>query len=707
MKIRIGIDVGGTFTHAVAIDNDSLAIAAKACRPTTHRGPEGVARGIWECLEALLETGKFAAGDVVFVAHSTTQATNALLEGDVAAVGLVGIGDGAAGAQAKRELSFSSVSLQGDKEIPVRPLFLKPEEIEKGIPEFAAGEGKELGAFVVAEPFGVDDPAREKRAVAVFSSLGLPATASHEVSGLYGLKARARTSVVNASILPKMMEVAEKTQAAVDRLGLAPTLTIMRSDGGVMTAAGMKKTPILTILSGPAAGVSAAVLYEKIANGLFVEIGGTSTDISAIVNGKPQVKQAVVGGNVLYLKTLDVRTVGVAGGSMIRISGGKFRDAGPRSAHIAGLGYACFSDPAGWADPRVKFISPIAGDPRDYAAIETGGGVLAVTTTCAANALGMLDESDYSRGNAAAARKAFELLAAGMGAGAEELARQVIEAAAGKIERVCRELMKEYPVEAAQLVVVGGGGGASVLAPAAARKLSLKYRKSKDPEVISAVGAGMALMKTVLEKSLVDPTDGDIRAIRAQAISSLVESGADPDKIEVEIEVDRQKNVVRASATGATALTANRSQDKIDAAGALAAAKETLGGDFSLETVFDDGACFVVRGRTEKKGFLGLGKKVASPVVVVDSHGLARLTLRNADVHTADRGGCIGALEKAIAAGTVYSDGGEKPPAAYVVFGARIADLSKLADPGKMKELAAMEIAEHPGSEKFCILIAR
>ena len=138
----------------------------------------------------------------------------------------------------------------------------------------------------------------------------------------------------------------------------------MRGDGGVMEISEMKKRPVLTMLSGPAASVMGSLMYLRASNGVYFEVGGTTTNIGVIKDGRPAIDYSVVGGHRTYISSLDVRVLGVAGGSMVRADKDGVKDVGPRSAHIAGLDYAVFIPEEEIVDPKVVFFSPKEGDRR-------------------------------------------------------------------------------------------------------------------------------------------------------------------------------------------------------------------------------------------------------------------------------------------------------------------------------------------------------
>ena len=286
-QVRVGIDVGGTFTDVVVIDHATREVISQLKVPTTHDATEGVALGIINAINRALSVLNIAPEDVVFIAHSTTQATNALLEGDVAKVGILGIGNGLEGMKAKMDTKIPNIELAPNRFLNAEHSFFSTKNIsEKYIEkQILAFKNKGVEVIVSSEAFGVDNPENEVFISEKARKMGILATSGHEVSSLYGLRTRTRTAVINAAILPRMIHTATMTDACVKQAGITAPLMIMRSDGGVMSVEEVHRRPIMTMLSGPAAGIAGALMHERISDGIFIEVGGTSADIS-VIRGK-------------------------------------------------------------------------------------------------------------------------------------------------------------------------------------------------------------------------------------------------------------------------------------------------------------------------------------------------------------------------------------------------------------------------------------
>jgi len=554
--VRVGIDVGGTHTKAVAIDNDTHEIIGKSSVMTSHDNELGVSAGVVECFEILLNANNISPDEVIFIAHSTTQATNALLEGDVADVGIIGMGAGGLeGYLSKKQTKIDDIDLGTGKIIKVYHTYLKKkiintETITNAIKELMS---KGSSVIVASKAFGVDDISEEQQVQDVAETMNVPVSVASEISKLYGLTRRTRTAAINASILPKMLETATSTESSVRKAGIKVPLMIMRGDGGVMDISEMKKRPVLTMLSGPAASVVGALMYLRASNGVYFEVGGTSTNIGVIKNGRPAVDYSIVGGHSTYISSLDVRVLGIAGGSMVRANTTGIVDVGPRSAHIAGMEYSVYTPYEEIVDPELEFFSPKKGDPADYVAIKLKSGKrITITNSCAANVLGIVKPEDYSYGIVKSAVKAMEPLAKHLGLSVEEVAKQILAKSFEKIKPVIEGLAEKYKLEKDQISLVGVGGGAAALLPYTAEHMDLEYSIPENAEVISSIGVALAMIRDVVERVIPSPTSKDIADIKKEVSELAIASGAVPDSIEVQIEIDPQTSKVTAIALGST-----------------------------------------------------------------------------------------------------------------------------------------------------------
>ena len=698
MKVRIGIDVGGTFTDAVAINNDTYELIGSVKAPTTHSAKEGVAAGIVQVLHQVMEQYNIAPEDVNFIAHGTTQATNALLEGDVAKVGVVTLGQGLEGAKSKSDTTIGSIELAPKKYLESENSYVETTAadldaaIRKALEDLKA---KNCKSFVAAEAFSVDNPEHENRTVELCREAELPGTATNDISKLYGLKIRTRTAVVNASIMPKMLEAATMTDESIRKAGIQSPLMVMRCDGGVMTVSEVRNRPILTILSGPAAGVAGALMYEKLTDGLFFEVGGTSTDISCVKDGKVMIRYAEVGGHKTYLNSLDVRTVGIGGGSMVEIKNGKAVNTGPRSAHIAGLEYEVYTDADKIVEPKLVAVRPMETDP-EYACIECANGIkVALTMAGAANIAGFVPEGDYARGNVEAARKAWQPLADNMGCSVEEAARKVLEYAAVKNSKVASQLIEDYEMDPRTTVFVGGGGGASTVVPHLAEYMKHKHHIAKNAPVISTIGVALAMVRDMVERSVTNPTDDDIISVRREAELKAIQNGAAPGTVEVSVEVDTQRNIVRAIAVGATEMRSrDRMQRKLSEDELLDVVAENLDADKNLlKIVAQNGSMFAVQYDKVEKKLFGLMKKTTRPLRLIDEEGVIRLQKNNAWVRRSTVGTWQKDLNWLLEELTEYNDGGMNLPNIYIVLGKRIVDLSGMQSGEQIVSLGSVELA--------------
>jgi N-methylhydantoinase A/oxoprolinase/acetone carboxylase beta subunit len=491
------------------------------------------------------------------------------------------------------------------------------------------------------------------------------------------------------------------SETSVRSTGVKVPLMIMRGDGGVMEVSEMKKRPILTMLSGPAASVIGALMYLRASNGIYFEVGGTSTNIGVIKNGRPAVDYSIIGGHPTYVNSLDVRVLGVAGGSMVRAKKGGIIDVGPRSAHIANMEYACYHDPKEFEGAKLYYIRPRENDPDDYIAIKLNNGEsTTITNTCAAVVLKILKPGDYALANAKydAAYAGMKLLAEEVGMSVEDTARTILQKSCEKIVPVIESLIEKYKLEREQITLVGAGGGAGTLLTFTANMMHLKYQIPKNAEIISSIGVALAMVREMVERTVPNPTAKDIADIKKEARERAISSGAVPDSIEVYVEIDEQSQKVTAIAMGSTEVRTTDLMKNCDEQEAKKIAAEAMNIDSSnvvLEAT--NGQIFVVTAKLKSQRY--------KHVCVIDKKGFIKVQHSNGVVLKTTVEKAPNDLKQAWDEASNFSSEVRINPDAYVIVGSRLLDYSGIPELSQVSGLMVAEIADQKPDQPIILVM--
>ncbi|WP_298232572.1 hydantoinase/oxoprolinase family protein [uncultured Azohydromonas sp.] len=382
---RIGIDVGGTFTDVVLVDDASGQIWATKV-PTT---PADRVVGAVQGFKRILELGGRQAGDIGFIGHGTTMATNMIVEHTGARTALVttaGFRDVLELRRVSRHDRADLYDLQFDDPVPLverRWRLEVPERIrhdgsvERPLDLQAlhaiAAQIKALTIEAVAICFlhAYVNPEHEKLALAELRRL-LPTrfvTASHEVNPEMQEYERTSTTVINAQLGPVCGRYARGFEQQLRELGFRGELLFMQSNGGLASIDMVAARPIVLLESGPAGGVSAAVRNCEQAGmpGVILgDMGGTTFDVSLIQELRPEIRtQGLLHTHAVRAPTIDIDSIGAGGGSIAWIDSGGGVRIGPESAG-ADPGPACYG--RGGTRPTVTDCNLLLGyiDPDSF-----------------------------------------------------------------------------------------------------------------------------------------------------------------------------------------------------------------------------------------------------------------------------------------------------------------------------------------------------
>jgi len=378
MTYRLGCDVGGTFTDLLLI-NEATGETYRAKTPST---PQDQSIGVMTGIERICKDAGISPAEISEFMHGTTVATNAVLEGKGAVVGLI-VTDGY-----KQVLqiarSFVPGGLAGwiiwNKPLPlallentcevkerigargdvVRPV--NEESVREAVRKLKANKVQAITVSLM-NSFANGDHEKKIRDIIKQEFPEVPVSLSHEVLPEMYEYERTLTAVANSYVRPTVSRYLKNLETTFASRNMKAKCKVLRSDGGLMAFGNAADKPVALMMSGPAGGVAGALWVSRqsgFKNLLTFDMGGTSTDVALIENGEPQLRRETKVGDVtVRASSLDVRTVGAGGGSIARVPEltGALR-VGPESAGAV-PGPACYGK--GGTEPTVTDANVVLG----------------------------------------------------------------------------------------------------------------------------------------------------------------------------------------------------------------------------------------------------------------------------------------------------------------------------------------------------------
>ena len=500
--MRLGVDVGGTFTDMLLHDD----VTGRTYRAKTPSTPEDQSIGVARGVEQICRTAAIAPPDIGLILHGTTVATNAVLEGRGARVGLL-VTEG------------FEYTLHLAKSWTPGPLFGwivmdKPEPLAsladtRGIPERMNARGdvvrpldrekairliddlcsSGIEALTISLMHSYANPAHEQalRDLVAERFPDIPVSLSSEILPEFREYDRTITTVMNDYVRPIMKRYLLRIEDRLTAEEVAARLHIVRSDGGLMSAEAASDRPVHTVLSGPAGGVTSTVMIARrtgFKRLLAFDMGGTSTDVSVILDGQPTISRSTeVGAFPAKVPTLDVRSVGAGGGSIADVSEltGSLR-VGPRSAG-ATPGPVAYG--RGGTEPTVSDANVVLG----YLPSVLLGGDMALDVD--------------------GARSAVAQVGSRIGLSTEDAARGVIDIANEVMLGALRMITVQRGLDPREFGMVAFGGAGPLHANALAALLGCyPVIVPSNPGVLSALGFLEADFKNEFVRTFIRSTDG-------------------------------------------------------------------------------------------------------------------------------------------------------------------------------------------------------
>ncbi len=540
MAYRLGVDVGGTFTDLLLLDEGTGGFWREKTPSTPHDSSEGVMKGV----DAVCAKAGVSPGELAVFLHGTTVATNAVLEGKGAKVGLVTTRGYRQVMQIARSLVpgglaawiawpkpepmaalENTVEIEGrigaDGEV-MRPL--DPADVRAQL-ETLKAQGVEALTVSLMNGYVNGEHERAVAKIAAEVMPDVPVSLSCEVLPEMQEYERTLTTVANASVRPIVARYVKNLREKLRGMDMAGRIALLRSDGGLMSSEKAEEYPVSLLMSGPAGGVAGALWVARnsgLKNILTLDVGGTSTDVALIEHGEPRrARTTDVGHLTVRASSLDVKTVGAGGGSIAKV---------PELTKALRVG------------PESAGASP---GPAAY-----GKGGTLPTVTDANVVLGYLPE-DLLGGafklDRAAATAAVQTIADALSVDLYEAARGIIDIVNENMFGALRMISVQQGYDPRDFALMGFGGAGPLHVNAVAKLMgSWPAVSPVSPGVLCALGDATTRMRTETARSLSKrrshTSEAEVQALleemAAQTRGELLADGVREEDVEVSFEVD-------------------------------------------------------------------------------------------------------------------------------------------------------------------------
>jgi len=339
MSYRLGVDVGGTFTDLLLIDEEN----GQSFRDKVPSTPHDPSVAVVEGSAKICAAAGVSPDQIRYFLHGTTVATNAVLEHKVARVGLVTTDGFRHILQVARSLVPGGLAawiiwpkpkpmaplectIEADERMDAQGNIVRPlneEKLRQSLIQLRDEENIE--ALTISFMNSYINPSHEKQAAEIAAEIfpDLPITISNDILPEMQEYERTLTTVANSAVRPAVARYVANLKDELDKWGMTGKINLLRSDGGLMSAEKSRQAPVNLLMSGPAGGVSGALWVAKAAgfeNILTLDMGGTSTDVALIEHGEPRLRRETsVGDLTVRASSLDIMTVGAGGGSIAHV----------------------------------------------------------------------------------------------------------------------------------------------------------------------------------------------------------------------------------------------------------------------------------------------------------------------------------------------------------------------------------------------------